>query len=165
MSSNCSFPLGAGPSANSGGSITLDGALSGTGTLATSGLLTLGATGSLSGFSGLSGEDLTVKGTYNFGSYSPFALSRSLVLSSGSGFTAPAGTASIGRNLTISSGATFNANGGTVNFNGATPFTLSCGKKTFNKVTFTSNGNKTIGSDRTLPLGPNPSLGMEGGRS
>ncbi len=163
VSSNCSLPLGAGPSASSGGSITLNGTASGTGTLATSGLLTLGAGSSLSGFSGLSAEDLTIKGTYNFGGYSPFALSRSLVLSSGSGFTAPAGTASIGRNLTISSGATFNANGGTLNFNSATPFTLACGKKTFNKVTFTSNGNKTIGSDCTLPLGPNPSLGTGGG--
>ena len=163
VESNCSLPLGANPSATGGGSITLNGALSGTGTLTTAKTLTLGATGSLSGLSGLATDALTVNGTYNFGSYAPFTVGGAFTLGSGAGFTAPPGTASFAKNFTISSGATFNANGGTVNFNGTTSFTLACGNKTFNLVKFNvATGHKTIGSDCTLPLGKNPSLGSGG---
>ena len=163
VGSACSLPLGANPTAGSGGSITLNGTLSGTGTLTTTKTLTLGATGSLSGFTGLVASALTVNGAYNFGAYAPFTVSGVFTLGSTGSFTAPSGTASFARNFTLSSGAGFSANGGTVSFNNTSSVTLACGEKTFNLVKFTSAaGHKTIGGDCTLPLGANPSLGKGG---
>jgi hypothetical protein len=153
---NCSLPLGDNPTASGGGSITLNGSLSGTGTLATAGLLTLGNTGSLSGFSGLEASRLTVNGHFDFGSYSTFTVSGPFALNSGSSFTAPSATASFDRGFKINSGASFVANGGTINFSG-TSGALSCGGKTFNLVTFTNtSSSKTVGSDCSLPLGDDP---------
>lgn len=162
IGSNCSLPLGGSPKADKGGSITLNGTFSGSGTLTTSGTLILGSTGSLSGFSGLVAKNLTVKGSYNFGSYSPFTVGGAFSMTASGNFTAPSGTASVGRNLTINASATFNANGGTLLFNSTSAFALACGGKTFNLVTFESNGRKTVGSDCTLPLGANPDLGTGG---
>ena len=143
--------------------MTLNGTLSGTGTLTTARTLTLGATGSLSGFTGLVASDLSVAGTYDFSAYSPFTVSGSFTLSSGASFTAPEGTASFAKNFTILPGASFDANGGTLNFNGTTPFALAAGEQTFNLVSFESAaGHKTIGGDCTLPLGPEPDLGKGG---
>jgi hypothetical protein len=153
----CSFPLGASPLANSGGSITLTGGtLSGGGTLTTSGTLTLKAGATLSGFSGLAASSLTVSGaTFNAGSYSPFTASATFTLSSGT-FTAPSGTMSVAGALTISGAPTFNANGGTLNINGATTATLACTVNTFNLVTFTHTaGTKTL-TTCNFPLGANP---------
>ena len=163
VGSNCTMPVGANPAANSGGSITLNGILSGTGTLTTAGTLTLGATGQLSGFSGLAARNLTVKGSYDFDAYEPFTVSGVFILKPGAGFKAPSGNASFGKNFTLSSEATFDANGGTINFNSKTAYGITCGGKTFNLVTFESNGRKTIAADCSLPLGANPSLGKGGG--
>lgn len=156
---SCSLPLGANPKAEAGGSIAVNGTLSGTGTLSTAGTLTLGTTGELSGFSGLAARNLTIKGSYNFGAYEPFTAGGAFRLTESGSFTAPS-AASFSRNFALSPGATFNANGGTVNFDGTSPFTLACGGKTFELVTFDeSSGFKTIGSDCILPLGSNPDLG------
>jgi len=163
VSSSCTMPVGANPAANSGGSITLNGTLSGTGTLTTGGTLTLGATGQLSGFSGLAARNLTLKGSYDFDAYEPFTVSGVFILKPGAGFKAPSGTASFGKNFTLASEATFDANGGTINFNSKTAYGITCGGKTFNLVTFESNGRKTIAADCSLPLGANPSLGKGGG--
>jgi hypothetical protein len=161
VGAGCLFPLGANPKADKGGSIALNGELSGSGTLTTAGTLTLGTTGELSGFSGLETGNLTVKGSYNFGTYEPFTVGGAFSLTAGGSFTAPGpgATASFGKNFTLSPEATFDANEGTVNFDGASGFKLACGGKTFELVTFESSGSKTIGSDCTLPLGTNPDLG------
>lgn len=162
VGSDCSLPLGANPSASSGGSITLNGTLSGTGTLTTGKTLTLGATGSLSGFSGLAAYALVVSGAYDFGSYSPFTVDSTFTVGAGADFTAPEGTGSFSGAFAVSNTATFDANGGTLNFDATAPISLSCGNQTFNLVTFESNGRKTIGSDCTLPLGNDPDLSTGG---
>jgi hypothetical protein len=163
VSSNCSLPLGENPSATGGGSLTLNGSLSGIGTLTTMGLSSLGATGSLSGFSGLVASRLTVNGHYDFGSYATFSVSGAFALNAGASFTAPSGTASFAAAFKINSGATFVANGGTIDFNG-TSGTISCGGKTFNLVTLTNTAaTKTVGSDCNLPLGNNPTAAAAAG--
>lgn len=159
---NCNLPLGEDPTAGGGGSIALNGTLTGTGTLTTTGTLTLGATGSLSGFSGLQAGALTVNGPYDFGEYEAFDVSGNFILGSSGNFTAPA-VGSFARNFTINSASTFDANSGTIEFDGATSFTVACGGKALNLVTF-SAGHKTINGDCTLPLGANPDLGTGGTR-
>jgi hypothetical protein len=162
VGSNCSLPLGANPSAISGGSIVLNGTLSGTGTLTAGKTLTLGATGSLSGFSGLAAYALVVNGAYDFGSYSPFTVDSTFTVGGGADLTAPEGTGSFSGAFAVSSTATFDANGGTLNFDATAPISLSCGNQAFNLVTFETTARKTIGSDCTLPLGTDPSLGQGG---
>jgi hypothetical protein len=158
---NCSLPLGANPSAGgSGGSISLNGTLSGTGTLTNTKTLILGATGTLSGFNGLQAGALTVNGPHDFGEYEAFDVNGNFILGASGNFTAPE-AASFARNFTINAASTFDANEGTIEFDGSTPFTVACGGKTFNLVTF-SAGHKTINSDCTLPLGEDPSLGTGG---
>jgi hypothetical protein len=160
INSDCSLPLGDSPTPAMAGSIALNGTLSGTGTLTTGELLTLGSTGSLAGFSGLAARRLTVKGNYDFGSYTTFSVSGAFVLNSAASFTAPSGIASFGAGFTLSLGSTFVANGGVVDFNGSASGTLSCNNASFALVTFThTGGNKTIGSNCGLPLGKDPTLG------
>ncbi len=167
VGSDCSLPLGSNPTVGSGtSSLSLSGTLSGSGKLtmggSNTGTLTLGSGGSLSGFSGLAAKALTVNGTYNFGSYSPFTVSGNFTVNSGASFTAPAGTASFSSNFTISSGATFNANGGTLDFNGGSA-TLTCGGKTFYRAILShASGTKTVDGNCSLPLGSNPTLGDGG---
>ncbi len=163
---DCNLPLGEDPVAGDGGSILLNGALSGSGTLVTSGTLTLGNSGSLSGFSALEAGALTVSGSQDLGGLSDLAVGKTFTLSPGGSLTAPAGTASFGGKFTIGSGATFDANGGTVTFDGTVSAVLSCGNQTFNLVRFAHTaGRKTVGSDCTLPLGSNPSLGEDSNAS
>ncbi len=164
VNSDCVLPLGNNPSANSAGEIILNGTLSGSGTLTVGAALILGNTGVLSGFSGLSASELHVDGTYDFGSYTTFIVTGAFIVSSGASITMPSGTASFERDFTIDSGATFNANGGTVNFNGNIDATISCGDALFNLVMFTyTGGTKTVGSDCSLPLGNNPTVGNGAG--
>ncbi len=156
ISSGCSIPIGNNPTiANA---ITLNGTLTGSGTLTTTtGTFLLGTTGSLSGFSGMtSGGGMTVNGTLNAGSYSPFTVNGSFALGAASNFTAPSGTMSV-VGLSITAGATFNANGGTIDYTGGTS-SSTCGSVTFNLITFHNTSTKTIGSDCTLPLGNNPTI-------
>jgi hypothetical protein len=161
---SCSLPLGEDPVAGSGGGggITLNGSLSGSGTLTTFKKLTLGETGELSGFSGLLANALIAAGTHSFGEYEPFKVSGDFTLMPGASFTAPHGTASFGKNFTIGSGAGFDSNEGTIKFVSRTSFTLACDGQTFSSVVFESAGRKTIGSDCSLPLGASPSLGSGG---
>jgi hypothetical protein len=161
VGSNCSLPVGANPILGSGGSVTLNGTLIGTGTLTSARKLTLGPTGVLSaGFSGLETGALTVNGPYDFGEYEPFDVSGNFILGASGDFTAPE-VASFARNFTINSASSFDANGGTIEFDGTTSFTVACGGKTFNLVTF-SAGHKVIGSNCALPLGEDPNLGTGG---
>lgn len=160
VGSDCTLPLGAGPEATEGGSVVVNGTLSGSGTLTTAGTLTLGTTGDLVGFSGLAAGNLTVKGGYDFGEYEPFTVGGAFNLTASGSFTAPSTTASFGKNFTLSPESTFDANEGTVSFDGAGAFKLACGGQAFELVAFDeSSGPKTIGSDCTLPLGANPDLG------
>lgn len=158
VGSSCSLPIGSNPSAGKGGGVTLNGTLSGTGTLTTFKKLTLGETGELSGFSGLAASSLIVAGPYDFGEYEPFTVAGDFTMNSGSSFTAP-GVASFGKSFTIASGASFEANEGTIRFTGKTPYSLACNSQTFASVVFESVAQKTIGSDCTLPMGADPSLG------
>lgn len=159
---SCSLPLGNDPSAGSGGGIRLKGELTGTGTITAFKKLILGGTGELSGFSGLKASTAIVEGSYDFGEYEPFTVAADFSVAPGASVTAPEGDASFGKNFTIGSGATFDANEGTVRFTAKSPFAIVCDGEAFSSVVFESFGQKTIGSDCTLPLGPNPSLGPGG---
>lgn len=167
VSSNCSLPLGNNPTLgiDNLADVTLNGILSGTGTLtsgtaASGNSLILNSGSSLSGFSGLVAGAINITGaTYNFGSYTIFDINSSFTISTGTVFTAPSGSATFGSTFTISSGTTFNANGGTVTFDGSTNVTLSCNNAVFNLVIFAHTaGNKTVSSNCSFPLGNNPSI-------
>jgi CheY-like chemotaxis protein len=182
VGSNCNLPLGNNPNITSGGAstaVTLNGTLTGSGTLTTS-ILTLNSGAVLSGFTALNDTgSFTVAGaTINLSAYTGFTVTNTTTVSSGtlilpngadlngaltiSGgtFTAPSGTMTLSGNLTISGSAIFDANGGTVSFDGATSATLSCNNVAFNFVTISHTANtKIINSNCNLPLGANPTLG------
>jgi len=162
VGADCSMPLGAEPVAGGGGSIRLNGTLSGSGKLTSTKTLTLGSTGELSGFSGLAAYNLNVSGEYDFGEYAPFTVARTFTVRASGTFTAPSTVAVFDKNFIVASGATFDANGGTVEFDGSTGFRLSCGGHELNAIVFTSTGRKRINDNCTLPLGENPSLGSGG---
>jgi hypothetical protein len=159
---NCTLPLGAEPAAVEGGSIRVNGTVTGSGTLTTGGALVLVGKGVLSGFTGLDANRLTVAGPYDFGEYAPFEAADDLVVRSSANFTAPSEVATLGRNFVVAAGATFDASEGTIEFVGSEPFRLGCGNHALSLVVFESTGRKTIGSNCTLPLGANPSLGSGG---
>lgn len=159
---SCSLPLGKDPSVGAGGALTLEGTLSGTGTITAFKKLTLGETGVLSGFSGLNANAVIVDGSYDFGKYEPFTTSGDLSLGSSAEVVAPGGIATLGRGLAIAGGASFDANEGTLKFVGKTPYSLACGEQPLNLVVFEGVGRQTIGSDCTVPLGANPNLGKGG---
>jgi len=163
VGASCTLPLGEDPNLGSGGAaLTLNGTLSGTGTITAFKKLTLGETGSLAGFSGLSANAVIVNGTYDFGEYEPFTASGDLALSPSAEVVAPDGVATLGRGLAIASGASFDANEGTLKFVGKSTYALACGEQALNLVVFESVGRQTIGSDCTVPLGSNPNLGKGG---
>lgn len=162
VGTSCSLPLGEDPSLGSGGSLTLNGTLSGTGTITAFKKLTLGETGSLAGFSGLNANAVIVNGSYDFGEYEPFTTSGDLALSPSAEVVAPDGIATLGRGLAIAGGASFDANEGTLKFVGKSTYALACGEQALNLVVFESIGRQTIGSDCTVPLGANPNLGKGG---
>jgi hypothetical protein len=169
VNSNCNLPLGNNPTISN--PVTLNGTLSGTGTLTMfanccgTQLLTLNSGATFSGFSGFSGSSLTVAGaTMDFSSYSTFTAASTVTLSSGSlalpngadlngtsttaalsitggTFNAPSGTMTLAGGLNITGTPTFNANGGTFTFDSSTAGTLSCNNVTFNLVTFNASGS------------------------
>jgi hypothetical protein len=132
----CDLPLGKGPDAGDGGSIVLNGSLSGASTLTTSGTLTLGPSGALSRFSGLVADNLIVNGGRDFGAYTTFATSGDLTLNLGAVLKAPSGTASISGDF-VNEGS-FVDNGGTVVLDGGDQRLL--GATTFNNLIKTSGG-------------------------
>lgn len=180
VSSGCTLPLGSNPTGVAGtGSITLNGTLSGSGTLGVTYSFTLNSTGSLSGFTGLTvGNALTITGgTQNFSSYTTFVItsittiqtSAVVTLPSGADFNnafnlstsstlnMPSGSVFFAFTFTLNSGTTFNANGGTVVFDANLSATITCNGATFNLVSFTNTAStKTVSSGCTLPLGANP---------
>ncbi len=178
INSDCNLPLGNNPTIGPG--ITLNGTLSGTGTLTETGVaaFVLNPTASLSGFSALSTSTLTVAGaTANFGSYSSFVNSSGVTLSSGtltlpSGadlnaaltinggtFNAPSGNMTIAQALTISGSPTFNHNNGTITFDGANIVNIGCNNLSiFNNVVISATGSTTkqFTNCPSVPLGNNP---------
>jgi len=156
VASSCTFPLGSNPSVTD--RITLNGTLSGSGTLTLGGSSThtFGAGGTLSGFSGLVvNGTLAISGsTTDLSNYTTVDINTSFTMGSGT-FTAPSGTMTIARAITFS-GGTFNHNNGTITFDGVNSDTLSCNNATFNLVTITSTGSKVVSSNCNLPLGNNP---------
>jgi len=183
VSSDCNLPLGANPTIGSGTAVvTLNGTLSGTGTITFPGALTINSTGVLSGFTGLSvSSTLTITGaTANFSSYSTFAVTSTFtaqtsanvtlpsnadfngafIVSTSSTMNMPSGSVYFASTFTLNSGITFNANSGTVVFDGGTA-TITCNSATFNAVTFAHTANtKTVSTGCTLPLGSNPTIGV-----
>jgi hypothetical protein len=161
---SCDLPLGDDPTAGAGGSIKLNGTLSGSGTLSSTELLTLGPTGELSGFSALDADSLTVNGPHDFGGYAGLSVAETFLLGATGDFTAPAGTASFGGRFKVPPAAEFDANGGTVVFDGAANSSIFCGDKAFNLVRFEQVGAvKNVEKDCSLPLGGDPTLGDGGG--
>ena len=136
---DCMLPLGEGPTIGEGGRILLNGELTGSGTLtADSLLLTLGATGSLSGF-GLETGALTVAGAYDFGAYESFGVGGDFVLRPGAELTAPEDAEFAGD---FADGGTFKANEGTVQSTG-TGQALS-GSTTFENLTKIAEAKATL---------------------
>lgn len=163
---SCDLPLGTDPVAGAGGSIKLEGTVSGSSSLSTTGLLTLGPAGDISGFSTLDAASLTVNGDYDFGGYSSLSVAETFILGTSGSFTAPAGTASFAGRFKVPPAADFDANGGTVVFDGAANSSIFCGNKAFNLVRFEQTGAvKNVETDCSLPLGDNPTLGGGGGAS
>jgi hypothetical protein len=160
VTSSCNLPLGADPVAGAGGSIKLEGALSGSGSLSTTGTLTLGPLGSLSGFSALDADSLTVSGPYDFGAYSSLSVSGTFTVNASGDFVAPASTASFAGRFRVLATSTFDANGGEIVFDGAANSAVACGNKSFALVSFEqTSGVKSVEGDCSLPLGANPTLG------
>lgn len=116
VQSTCAFPLGNNPTIPT--SITLNGTLSGSGTLTmTTGTFTLGSTASLSGFSGFSGSVLTTSlATFDTSSYSTFTTSGLVTVSAGT-LTLPANASIAG--LTLSSSSNLGATPGDLTITGA----------------------------------------------
>lgn len=158
VNANCSLPLGLDPVVPN--SITLNGTLSGSGTLTqTTGTLTLNSGAAMTGFSGLTGTSniLNVNGaTVDFSTYTTFTTTGTTSVGNGS-VTFPngasiAGTLSVtggtmnmttgsitvGGGLTLSTG-TLNAPTGTLNVGGAITFTSS-GTFVHNSGTVNLNG-------------------------
>ena len=156
---SCDLPLGADSVAGAGGSIKLEGVLSGSGSLGTTGLLTLGPAGELSGFTELSASGLTVNGDYDFGGYSRLSAAETFTVNASGDFVAPAGTASFAGKFRVLASSGFDANGGTVIFDGAANSSVACGNKAFHLVRFEQTGVRTVEKDCSLPLGTNPTLG------
>jgi fibronectin-binding autotransporter adhesin len=177
----CVVPVGGNPTLGTAGSITVNGGLSGTGALHAP-TLTLGSTGSLSGFTGLTTSSalsvagatgdfstlttFTVGGSYSqtggtvFAPSSGMTVSGSFTLSGTASFRAPSATLSVAQNFTANPGIQFDPNGGTVRFaNSTSNATISCAGVTFHTVTFTAvQATKTVAANCTLPLGTNPFL-------
>ncbi len=157
IAGDCTLPLGAEPTLGDGGKIVLNGELTGSAALAVdSSLLTLGATGSLSGFSGLETGALTVSGTYDFGAYEPFAVNGDFSLSPGAEFTAPEGASKFAGDFI--NGGTFKANEGTVELtgsnqalSGSTTFeNLTKGAEAKETLTFEAGATQTVKGELTL---------------
>ncbi len=146
VSSNCSFPLGSNPTVGSGGSIILNGTLSGSGTYTTAGDLTLNTGSIFSGFNGFTGDLISINGaTVDFSNFSPVDLN-SFQLISGS-FTAPAGTMTVGTTFSNQGNGTFIHNNGTVVLDNPDPIastitanSLIVGSTTFYNLTRTLPG-------------------------
>ncbi len=137
VGSNCSLPLGADPTAGAGGSITLNGTLSGIGTLTTTGFFQLNSGYTLSGFTGLVTSYLHIGTDSNFSSYNILDINSGLYVFSNSTFTAPSGTMTIGGDssyLFIDPGSTFSPNSGTVVFDSTSSQTI-VGSITFYNLT------------------------------
>ncbi len=173
VGSDCTLPLGNNPTIQSSTSgATLNGVLSGTGTLntGTTGTFRINAGASLSGLSGLVTNAFTIDAaSVNLGSYTSADFNGTFTLQNGATFTAPAGTATFASTFTLNSGTTFNANGGTIVFDEistattGTGSTLACNNTVFNQVQFTQAiSTKTINANCILPLGNNPTAGVGG---
>ena len=156
---SCDLPLGNDPVAGAGGSIKLEGALSGSGTLNATGTLVLGPLGSLSGFSGLNASSLTVNGAYDFGGYANLSVAQTFTVNASGDFVAPATTASFAGRFRVVPTSDFDANGGEIVFDGAANSAVACGNKPLAMVSFEQTGVKSVEGDCSLPLGANPTLG------
>jgi len=180
VGSDCTLPLGSNPSTGQG--VTLNGTLSGSGTLTmgAGSTLSISSTGALSSFTGLVAQALTITGkTIDFSTYTTFStasaftiqtsanvtlpsnadINNTFALNSSSTLNMPNGSVYMASTMTLNSGTTFNANSGTVVFDGTTTATLTCNSATFNLVSFAhSAGTKTVSSGCTFPMGNNPSF-------
>lgn len=175
VGADCTIPLGNNPTVgiggSSGGGLTVDGTITGSGTLTvgvlpnTTGELRLNATGVLSGFSGIvANRGFTQNaGTQNFAAYSPFTVNDAFTIQSSGNFTAPTGTMTVGGTFSVAVGSTFVHSGGTLTFVGTATASMTCNSQTFNRVTFAhTSGIKTINVGCTFPMGSNPTTATGG---
>ncbi len=157
VSAGCNLPLGADPSIPS--SVTLNGTLTGTGTLnVQSNTLTMNSGSALSGFTGMfasAAGNLNITGaTVDMSTYTSFNMS-SFTISSGS-FTAPTAGMQVRSNFTGSSG-TFNGNGSVLTLSSSGTITCSGATITFGTVSFTHSVGTRLVNGCTLPMGNDPS--------
>jgi len=184
ISSNCNLPLGSNPTIGLNTIYTLNGTLSGSGTLTVQGVsMAINTGASFSGFSSINFNDTTttIGGTVNFStmpSLTSITVNGAFTSSTGSSivtlptnstfvgtltvsagtFTASCGTTTVKGALAISGTPTFNANGGAFDLSGGAA-SLACGGVTFNSVNFVGQtGTKTIGSDCSFPIGASPTI-------
>ncbi|MGE5041824.1 MAG: beta strand repeat-containing protein, partial [Candidatus Levyibacteriota bacterium] len=183
IASGCTVAVGNNPilqtAYGSGGyGLTINGTLSGSGTLYLKGYnngttfyntrvkLSCGTSTCLSGFTGLDnktsnttqvlGPEFSISGSgtsLDANSYATFNLStNTLTLSSSGYFKAPAGTWNMEGSITINTGTSFDPNGGTINFNGVSQ-TVTCTQATaFNLITLSNSSTFTLGNGCTATL-------------
>lgn len=145
IANNCNLPLGVNPTTGAGGSIINSGTLSGTGILTTTGVLQLNNGFSLSGFSGLSSDDLTIDAaTANFGSYTNVDINDDLVIQNNATLIAPSADTTVGGDFTVGASSTFTHNNGTVVLTGSN-------QSVFGSITF-NNLTKVVSSASTLTM-------------
>jgi hypothetical protein len=158
VNNGCALPLGAEPTISEGGQLVVNGALEGSGTLATEALaFTLGATGSLAGFSGLETGALTVNGSYDLGKYEFVEVRGDFLLNSGATFAAPAEPISFAGDF-VNAGGNFEAGGGTVELTGpgqhvegsTTFFNLAKAAEAEETLTFEAGAKQTVAGKLTL---------------
>lgn len=155
IAAGCNLPITDGTTIPN--TLSLNGSLSGSGQLTTTGNLVFNAGSTVTGFNALNMGSLTISGgTFDASNYSPFTIS-DFNISSGT-FTAPSGTMTIRGSLTGSGSPTFNANGGTVRFTGANVI-ITCNNLPFHLVDLTGiNGIIRFTSTCDIPLGHNPTI-------
>ncbi len=154
IGSNCSLPLGNNPTAGAGGTIVLNGTLSGTGTLTTTEFFQLNPSYTLSGFTGLVTSYLYIGTDSNFSSYNILDINSGLYVFNNSTFTAPSGTMTIGGDssfLLIDPGSTFSPNSGTLVLDGTSSQTI-VGSITFYNLTRVTPGTLAFSAGTTQTI-------------
>jgi hypothetical protein len=157
VGASCNLPVGSNPTFT--GATTLQGTVTGTGTLTTNSSLIFTSSGAISGFNTLAvGATLQVSGpTLDLSGMT--VSTAGLVLGSGT-IIAPTNTMTVAGTVTFSGTGVFNPNGGTINFTGVG--SIACNNQPFNLVTFNNTGTRVVGAECTLPVGTNSSVGGTG---
>lgn len=175
VGADCSFPLGNNSTVNP--SLTLNGAISGTGSVTINGSVSTVSTSNISGFSDIaiiqnltisgatidlsSAETLDIAGTLTFSS-GTFTLANDSAFGdftfTGGNLVASAGTTTLRGQMQVSGSTTFDNNSGTIHFDNSAYEPIDCENFVFNHVTFGLDSVLGITSSCIFPVGHDPVL-------